>query len=327
MIVDGIERFFHDARYNTHAAADFHGIGGDHGLAVSALVGEFHDGLVVASVKEEVTKVNPRAAAHLLVDHELARTVGGVDGVVSVGGTVLLGDIAHVHGILASSWYIGLPHRGGELLALGHGSHSASGPVAERVLRVHQVLSIPTEAGHGGIAPLLRAIGFGIARGGGVVGIDDDFGGVGVAFAGADYISARVLKHGHQEGHHVALSVEVFHGLEDTCTLPFPAVELGFEVPTVALPHGDDAAIEACGSGGSAYGGNEGSGFGGCAHVLRGEEGESVEVITIGLDYHLVVGVARAESGADVSLASLQGFGGEGDVGGGLGAVHSDGAS
>lgn len=44
------------------------------------------------------------------------------------------------------------------------------------------------------------------------------------------------FQHRHEERQYVALGVEVFHGLEDTCTLPFPTVEFRLVVPAVALP-------------------------------------------------------------------------------------------
>ena len=42
---------------------------------------------------------------------------------------------------------------------------------------------------------------------------------------GKQHIGTGIFQHRYEEGQYVALGVEVFHCLEDTRTLPFPAVE------------------------------------------------------------------------------------------------------
>ena len=68
---------------------------------------------------------------------------------------------------------------------------------------------------------------------------------VGVALASVPHIGTGILKHGHDEWNHVAVGVHVLNGLEHPGALPFPAVEVGLEVPAVAGPHCHNVAAQA----------------------------------------------------------------------------------
>ena len=69
--------------------------------------------------------------------------------------------------------------------------------------------------------------------------VADDLLALGVALARRQHIGAGILQHRDEEGQDVALRVHVLHRAVDRGALPFPAVGLLLEIPTVALPQGD----------------------------------------------------------------------------------------
>ena len=87
----------------SHSATEAHSIGRDHTVTVMALVGQRHTvPLVAALVEIEGTQVNPRGAAHLLVDTELSLLSLMPYGVVSIVDTAINGLIAHIDSVTAS---------------------------------------------------------------------------------------------------------------------------------------------------------------------------------------------------------------------------------
>ena len=68
---------------------------------------------------------------------------------------------------------------------------------------------------------------------------------VGVALAGVPHIGAGILEHRHDIGYHVTVGVHVLNGVEQSCTLPLPPVEIRFEIPSVARPHCHNVAVKA----------------------------------------------------------------------------------
>ena len=95
------------------------------------------------------------------------------------------------------------------------------------------------------LLPFLRAFSLAIAGLGiAAVGVDYRLIAAGVALARAHHYRSGILKHRHEIWHHKALGIEVFHRLEDACTLPLPAIEFRLEIPAMALPQGYDIAVE-----------------------------------------------------------------------------------
>ena len=84
---------------------------------------------------------------------------------------------------------------------------------------------------------VVLVLGLGVC--GGVVIVGNKFVPIDVAFAGRENVGSGILEHRGEERHDETLGVEVFHGFEDACALPFPAVERLLEVVSVALPQGD----------------------------------------------------------------------------------------
>ena len=270
-VVDGVERLLGTAGDIAHAAADLDCIGADGGAGGGAHVGEGHHGAVFAGLEREVPQVNPCAGAHALVYGEVARAGGGEHGIVGVGGGVGQGRVAHVYGVCTVGGDIGAPLGMRGTVGSGHCGHAARVALAEGIAAVAQLGAVPAGAMGAGVGPALAAVVLDKARGGLGVGVDYHLDGRGVALAGTHHVGSGIAQHGHQEGHHVALRVEVFDGLEDTGALPLPAVELGLVVPAVALPHGYVGPVETFGGGGGLVVGHKWQALRGAAQLLGRE--------------------------------------------------------
>lgn len=142
-------------------------------------------------------------------------------------------------------------------------------------------------------------------------------------FARTHHICPGVFKHGHQERHHVALRVEVFHRLVHTRALPLPTVEFRLKIPSVALPQGNIAAVEAFGSLHPAVGrGDETVFFRGGVHGFGSKTRQPVEVAELCGERYLVILVFCGKRLAEVGLDLLHVVGCEGNVGRAVVAFH-----
>ena len=170
------------------------------------------------------------------------------------------------------------------------------------MLAVYQGGAVPSESGAGSGGPVVGSVLLEIAGRGHVVGVDDYLGEVGVALAGAHHIGAGVLEHRHQEGHNVALGVEVLDGLENAGALPFPAVEFRLEIPAVALPESDVGTVETLGRRLRLKVDDEFLAFGGAGKLLRGKKHQVVKVFTVGREGRGVAFVLVAEDFRNVGF-------------------------
>ena len=129
-------------------------------------------------------------------------------------------------------------------MTYGHGLPERS--VAERVLGVLVAGLFVGEAGLLAGRPGFRPVSLFVTRRARYrrVVVCDRLFGLYVAFARHQDVGPGVFQHRNQVGQHVALRVEVFDDLENTCPLPLPAVQFRFEIVSVTLPQGDVASVE-----------------------------------------------------------------------------------
>ena len=132
-------------------------------------------------------------------------------------------------------------------MTYGHGLPERS--VAERVLGVLVAGLFVGEAGLLAGRPGFRPVSLFVTRRARYrrVVVCDCLFGLYVAFARHQDVGPGVFQHRNQVGQHVALRVEVFDDLENTCPLPLPAVQFRFEIVSVTLPQGDVASVESGG--------------------------------------------------------------------------------
>ena len=101
--------------------------------------------------------------------------------------------------------------------------------------------------------------------------------------------------------------------MKQSCTLPFPSVEFRLEIPSVALPHCNDASIEAVGE---------------CLWLVEMSDEAlmllsvvlyRIEIpVDIGLTYqhiHAITAETFAHKSGDVLLHLVDGFGSEWNIG------------
>ena len=173
----------------------------------------------------------------MLVYLELRGAAFVIDGVKGIVRAVWQGLVRDVYGVLSGRRDFGNPF-GGACVSFLDGFYGAVGAFLEGILKVDVLGAQVGEALSFSLAPELVSGIFRIDRTAGqaTVIVYDDFCRLAIAFAGKQHVGTGIFQHRHEERQYVALGVEVFHGLEDTCTLPFPTVEFRLVVPAVALP-------------------------------------------------------------------------------------------
>ena len=230
--------------YVAHSTPEAHGICGDN-TAVVALVGErYAIVLTVASVEEEGAKINPCAAAHLLVDAEtgaLTSMAHGVKGIADAGGHSRIG---HVNGIVAIFGDSRNPNDAARLRATSLRSRHTCSTIEEWIVAIDIYLFRQGEA-HAGIIPAVLPVDLEVkacfVR---AVVIDDDFMLLPIAFAWRIDYSACILKHGHEIRHDKGLRQQVFGGTEEARTLPLPFVIFQRIELAMARPQTDMMPVE-----------------------------------------------------------------------------------
>ena len=221
-----------------HTAANLHGVGGDDFSYFGGKVAQNDFAFIVPTgIEAEGAEVNPGAASHLLVYLELRGAAFVIDGVKGIVRAVWQGLVRDVYGVLSGRRDFGNPF-GGACVSFLDGFYSAVSAFLERILKVYVLGAQVGEALSCSLAPELVTGIFCIdgTAGQATVIVYDDFCRLAIAFAGKQHVGTGIFQHRHEERQYVALGVEVFHGLEDTCTLPFPTVEFRLVVPAVALP-------------------------------------------------------------------------------------------
>ena len=254
-----------------------------------------------------MAEVYPCTGAHGLVDRKLMVAVGSVHSIAGIGGGVGQSGIADIHGIVVGRGNISAPRGGSGTIGALHGAGHAGRTGAERIVAVAQRGRCIGKTRHIGRAPcrgVIAIAGIGLSA----IGVDDYLGQIGVALARAHHVGAGIAQHWHKERHHEALRVEVLHGLENARALPFPTVEFGLEVPTVALPEGYVCTVETGGSGRSLQIGHKALLLAWTAGSLGSEKGELAEAMAVGTHIHTIVCEVIAHSAGHIGHQSLRTF-------------------
>ncbi len=139
--------------------------------------------------------------------------------------------------------------------------------------------------------------------------VGDDFYTLGIAFTWRHHICAGIFQHRHQERHYITLCIQVFHGLEYTCALPFPTVELWFEIPTVTLPKRNVGAVEARWCCLSVFADNKSILFFRAIVFLRSVKSDVVERFTGAIELYLISGILRTELFQNIGFECCDTFG------------------
>ncbi len=220
-----------------HSTAETHGIGSHH-AAVVALVGERYAASgVLPFVELERAEIDPRAAAHLLIDGERGAAAFVINGVVRVGHGVWPRGVTHIHGVASGLGNVGRPYGGGEPHLAVNGLCIAVSALAERVHAVHEQTVLRRKAervGRGGPCGFVLH-GFGVCalplR---IVVVHYRLVGLPVAFTWTRHHCPGVFEHGEQEGIDERLREDVLRGTEQMGALPLPRA--GLVVTAVAGP-------------------------------------------------------------------------------------------
>ena len=216
------------------AAADLHRVGRNDAPVLPRTVREGHD-LLLSGGERKAPEVNPRPAAHRLIDSQRGLAAEVADRIMRVVGAFGRRFVAHVDGVFAPLGDVGAPH-GTARGPAGHGARTARRAVAEGIFARKVNLPEVREARAAALPrPLLRILP-------GIVVIGQHFVLLHVAFARQQHARPGVFEHRNQVGQNVALRIEVLAGLPERRTLPFPAVLRLVEIAPVALPQGDMAA-------------------------------------------------------------------------------------
>ena len=216
------------------AAADLHRVGRDDAPARPRTVRKGHD-LLPSGGEGKTPEVNPRPAAHRLIDGKRGLAAEVADRIIRVVGAFGRRFVAHINRIFAPLGNVGLPH-GTARGPAGHGPHTARRAVAEGIFA--RMIDLPEvrEARAAALPrPLLRILP-------GVVVVGQHFVFLHVAFARQQHACPGVFEHRNQVRQDIALRIEVLAGLPERRTLPFPAVLRLVEIASVALPQGDMAS-------------------------------------------------------------------------------------
>ena len=231
-------------------AADFDGVGRDDPTYLMRQIAQRNAARFGTSrIEIEVPEVDPCAAAHRLVDAETGRSsfvANRVDRIVRAVRQCFIGD---VNGIPAAFRNVGRPTCRADVVRMTYGHGLPERSVAERVLGVLVAGLFVGEAGLLAGRPGFRPVSLFVTRRARYrrVVVCDRLFGLYVAFARHQDVGPGVFQHRNQVGQHVALRVEVFDDLENTCPLPLPAVQFRFEIVSVTLPQGDVASVESGG--------------------------------------------------------------------------------
>ena len=228
-----------------HAAAEAHGIGRDDLAAFLRHIAQF-DTALLSFGEGEGAEIDPRAAAHGLVDGERSGAAFVTDGVAGVAGALGQGLIAHIDSVVAVLRDVWRPGDGAALIGFLHGCGHAVGSVGEGILKIDVLLSEIGEACAVAFLPGVEAVVLGVGRRGECpVVVNDHLIGIGVSLTRHHHVGARVLEHRHEVGQHEALGELVLNALKEAGALPLPAVKSLFEVFAMALPKGDVAVLQA----------------------------------------------------------------------------------
>ena len=234
----------HRAGDVAHTAAYLDSVGRYHRTGMGTAVGQFHPAAATL-VEVELAEVNPRAAAHLLIDPEgglSSLVVNGVQGIVRALGQRF---VRYVHGIGAFLFKFGLPYRYA-FLSLGKGGYFPVGSHLERIFSVHVVLLGIGKAHALTGLPSVFAVLF-IISGYRSVVVRYDLLDLPVPLARQQHHRSGAFEHRHQERQDKTLGEDILHRLEDPRPLPFPPQQFLLVIVPVALPHGDMAAVKSLG--------------------------------------------------------------------------------
>ncbi len=229
-----------------HSAAKADGIGGNHVMPVEVASGgngvvQFYITLVIG-IKGEGTQVNPGPAAFLLVDDEGLLSAQVMDGIVGRRCAVRRGFIGNIDGIFAAFGNDGGPSGRGGCFAFAlagclAGRSHRKGVFVQDIERLHigKALSgiLPTTGLGIGTAAAQQAFPR-LVKSRVVIGYT--FVHLRIPLAGRHDIGAGIFQHGHQEGNHVALGVQIFYRPQNRGALPLPTGSFLLVIPAMALP-------------------------------------------------------------------------------------------
>ena len=226
-----------------HTASDFNGVGCDHLSGLAGVACQRDNGMA-AGCQVKMSEINPCAASHSLVHLKLLVATGCVNGVDGFLCALRKSGVGNVDGIRPCLGYVGRPRSGRCVFALCR-RNLAEGAVAERILEILVCLCLVCKT-CAAVAPCLRAVALRIGAGcKAAVVVHNQLDTARVALARTHHISAGILKHRHEIRHYKTLCVKVFYGLEDAGALPLPTIQFRLEIEAVALPYGDNLAVEA----------------------------------------------------------------------------------
>ena len=197
---------------------------------------------LVIGIEGECAQINPGSAAFLLVDDEGLLSAQVMDGIVGRRCAVRRGFIGNIDGIFAAFGDVGCPSgrgRGFSLALTGRlaGRSHREGILVQDIERLYVGKALP------GILP---AAGLGIGAAAAQqafprlvksrVVIGYTFVHLRIPLAGRHDIGAGIFQHGHQEGNHVALGVQIFYRPQNRGALPLPTGSFLLVIPAMALP-------------------------------------------------------------------------------------------
>ena len=147
------------ARDVSHSSANAHAVGRDGAVAIAEVVEHDTVTVVAALVELKRAEVNPCGAAHLLVDAELGRDALVPHRVMGIVDTALNGLVAHIDGIAACLWDVGIPGDGALGVGVVDGACLSGRTRLEGVLFLLVAALVEGKAGLAGGIPVVDAFG------------------------------------------------------------------------------------------------------------------------------------------------------------------------